>query len=236
MTNDKNRICNILKYQVAINLVGAICLTKPVQLSTEARAKVEIYAKDNELSLQEAASTIILQNADLLAANTIRENSNCMFDLFKWDISTGEKDFTCPIKRQRPDLRHPDKMPILAAEYCGKCPMLKTARDMFKFEMRLRDKQDRPQPRAPQVLAIQKELERDTATVHEPSHVFELPPGLARVGCDSCHDVFNFDNIDKGLDDFTQHLKEEHGDRSISHNEANQFRDARTRLERGQAA
>lgn len=88
----------------------------------------------------------------------------------------------------------------------------------------------------PQELA--KEIAKDTVTPEprkKPSFVHELPAGQGLVGCDSCHEVFIFDNADNGLDQFLDHLKEKHPWRheQVSSNEANQFRRARDRIAKG---
>lgn len=99
-----------------------------------------------------------------------------------------------------------------------------------------------PRPGAPPaVQSINAEIAKDTATPEprkKPTSVRELPPGQGIVGCDNCHETFIFDNADKGLDDFLDHLKEKHPFRreQVSNNEANQFRHARTRIERGVSA
>lgn len=99
-----------------------------------------------------------------------------------------------------------------------------------------------PRPAAPPVVAsIQSEIAKDNAqpqpqkTRKQPNTVRELPPGQGLVGCDTCHEVFIFDNPDKGLDGFLDHLQKMHPFRheQISHNEAVQFRYAKARIEKG---
>ncbi len=85
------------------------------------------------------------------------------------------------------------------------------------------------------VATIQAEIAKDTATptpAKKPNSVRELPPGLGIVGCDNCHEVFIFDNPDKALDDFLDHIGTHHRT-EISHNEVTQFRYAKARIERG---
>lgn len=85
--------------------------------------------------------------------------------------------------------------------------------------------------------AIQQELAKDTAQPQPkktPSRVSELPANQALVGCDTCHAVFVFDNIDAGFDEFCDHIEKLHSRRGVSHNETVQFRYARDRLEKAQ--
>lgn len=145
---------------------------------------------------------------------------------------------TCPLRKAHPELRKPENL-LALKKFCSDCSINIYAKEKARAKARaevkypavfkkLPDLEGEPEPApaaAPVAVAI-------PVNQRPPSRITELPPNQALIACDSCNDRFIFDDIDHGLDDFTQHLKERHGGRDISGNEANQFRHARTRLER----
>lgn len=219
----------------------------PVKVTEQAYSKVELFSKDNNVSLKEAASTIILQNADLLTAQAIKENSNCHWDLFKFHEQTGEKDFSCPIKRQRPDLRAADKMNTLNENFCGKCPLMKLVKEQFKFEVHLKTLERNPPPAVKSEalavkLAIKDELAKDTAEPaprERPNPLVKTGKATYRIQCDSCSfAIYNDASADEALDELTDHVHNKHA-RDLTLNELNQLkilnRTILSQLKEGQA-
>jgi predicted small metal-binding protein len=207
-----------------------IAMVAVLKVSDEAFAKVELFAKDNDVSKYEAASKIILQNADLLAAQVILENSNCHWDLFKFHEQTGEKDFSCPIKRQRPDLRAAEKMDTLNENFCGKCPMMKLVKEQFKFEVHLKTLERNPLPviKSEAPTQIKEELAKDTVEPEpqeRPNPLLKTPmKATYRIQCDSCSfAIYNDSSADEAADELTDHVKKEHA-RDLTRNELNQLK------------
>ncbi len=217
-------------------------MRKHIQLSGSdaeveaAHKKLELFAKDTGLQgIGEAAVKLILINVDIATAQNYQQNNNCIWDLYDLKIE-GEKEFGCPIKRQFPQYREPANLQQLV-DFCKVCPRRSLAKDVFKFEKRLKDGKDiepaNPQP--DKVAIINKELAKDMAAL-QPSiaaankvisaRPFNNDTNMPGWQCDSCGQQFYNDSSAVQLTkDANAHIKI-HGRAFMTGNERHQISNA----------
>lgn len=213
-------------------------MVKHLKVDDDAKAIVEIYAKDTGLSEQAAVSQLIKTKVDIATAQNYQQNNNCHWDLYKLNSITGAKDFGCPMKRLYAKYRDSNKPETLNEECCKICPRRSLTKDVFKFERMMGTgdgfkKPENPQPE--KAAAIKAEIAKDIAALAPTvAAAKKVSPPEARpqwinnhpkyVKCDNCAlSIYNDSDANQVLDDLTAHTKQIHN-RDLTNNEINQLK------------
>lgn len=198
-------------------------MVKILKVSDDAHSKVEIFSKDSGLSMQEAATKLILTNIDIATAQNYQQNNNCIWDLYAVNLD-GSKDFSCMMKRQFPQLRDPAQLDALINK-CKICPRRMLVKDLFKFEKMLNGNNPiRPaNPQPDRAAAIKAEIAKDNMPEPRPLDYQNKAANMPVVQCDNCGQQFYSDSSAVELTkDLNQHIKEAHSRTTLTQNERNQ--------------